>query len=132
TSGGDLLSDGEPEAARAEGARPPLRPNRQRHAQSAADRPPAPHQQGARPPDTEPRPGKAPRLRRARRLGAEPAPGLSDDLLAPGEAPEGGLQETAPPGPRSSLRTNRTRTPPRVRMITIAGSLKRPRTVGPR
>ena len=75
--GSAALPDGEPAAARTQGARPALRPDRQRHAQPAADRPPAPHQQGARPPDPEPRPGEAPRLRRARRLGAEPAARLT-------------------------------------------------------
>ena len=70
-----LLPDGEPAAARAEGARPALRFDRPRHAQPPPDRPPAADQQGARPADSEPRPGKTPRLRRARRLGAELAAG---------------------------------------------------------
>ena len=45
-------------------------PDRQRHAQSASDRPSAPHQQGARAPDSESGAGKATRLRGTSRLGA--------------------------------------------------------------
>src|SRR5262249_55583289 len=61
-----------PAPARAQGPGPALRPDRQRHPQPAPDRPPAAHQQGAGAPDPEPGPGKAARLRRTRRLGAQP------------------------------------------------------------
>jgi RNA polymerase primary sigma factor len=73
----EQLPDGEPAAAGAQGPRPPFRVDRQRHPQPAADRPPAPHQQGAGASDPEPRPGEAAGLGRARRLGAEPAAGVS-------------------------------------------------------
>src|SRR5262249_34263825 len=64
-------------AAREEGAGPPLRPDRQRHPQPAADRPPAQDQQGARAPDPEPGAGEAAVVRGTGRLGAELAPRVS-------------------------------------------------------
>ena len=77
TPGSPQLPDGKPPAARTQGPRSALRPDRQRHPQPPPDRPSAPHQQGTRPPDPEPGPGKAPGLRRTRRLGAELAVRLS-------------------------------------------------------
>ena len=69
--GSPVVPDGEPAAARTQGPRSALRPDRQRHAQPAPDRPSAAHQQGTRAPDSEPGPGK---LRAsAERVGWEPS-----------------------------------------------------------
>src|SRR5207244_10651389 len=57
--------------------RSPLRPDRQRHAQPAADRPFAADQQGTGSPDSESGAGEAAHVGRARRLGGEPASWLA-------------------------------------------------------